>query len=167
MGNLITQLAVLAGAAHVIVSEPVKHRREKALENGASHVIDPGTQDVATVLRKIRRIGADVVFEVAGNLKLQAATVYYARKGGQIVWFGCSPSDGRIEVNPYYINDFELKISGSFNNPFATDRSVRLLASKKVRVSNLISHRISLRDYQEVFKIFGGQGTLKLMVVMD
>lgn len=167
MGNLITQLALQAGAAHVIVSEPIPYRREKALENGATHVIDPTTQDVDTELRKIRRIGADVVFEAAGNLKLQAASVYYARKGGTIVWFGCSPADGRIEVNPYYINDFELKISGSFNNPFATARAVRLLASHKVRVENLISHHFHLKDYPKVFETFGTPASLKLMVHID
>ena len=164
MGNLITQLASQAGAAQVIVSEPIGFRRERALENGATAVIDPFNQDVDRELRKFRRIGADVVFEVAGNNKLQAAAVYYARKGGQIVWFGCSPSDGKIEVNPFYVNDFELKISGSFNNPFATARAVRMLAGKKVRVDNLISHHIALKDYLDVFKIFGGRDTLKLMV---
>ncbi len=167
MGNLITQLATQAGAAQVIVSEPIAFRRQRALENGASAVIDPLNQDVDRELRKMRRIGADVVFEVAGNLKLQAAAVYYARKGGQIVWFGCSPSDGKIEVNPYYVNDFELKIAGSFNNPFATARAVRLLEGKKVRVDNLISHRIGLQEYLDVFKIFGGRDTLKLMVLPD
>jgi len=167
MGNLITQLAVLAGAAQVIVSEPIQYRREKALENGATVAIDPLQQDVAAELRKIRRIGADVVFEVAGNLRLQAAAVYYARRGGQIVWFGCSPSDGKIEVNPYDINDAELKIAGSFNNPFATGRAVSMLGSRKVRVDNLISHHIALSEYLDVFKLFGGPGTLKLMVHTD
>jgi 2-desacetyl-2-hydroxyethyl bacteriochlorophyllide A dehydrogenase len=164
MGNLITQLAAHAGAAQVIVSEPIRFRREKALENGATSLIDPFNQDVDAELRKIRRIGADVVFEVAGNLKLQAAAIYYARKGGQVVWFGCSPMDGKIEVSPYYVNDAELKISGSFNNPFATARAVRMLGEKKVRVDNLISHHIALKDYPSVFNIFGGPDTLKLMV---
>lgn len=165
MGNLITQLAAHAGAAQVIVSEPIEFRRERAMENGATAVIDPRSQDVDAELRKIRRLGADVVFEVAGNLKLQAAAVYYARKGGQVVWFGCSPSDGKIEINPYYVNDAELKLSGSFNNPFATARAVRMLGEKKVRVDNLISHRIGLNEYPDVFKVFGGPDTLKLMVL--
>jgi len=167
MGNLITQLATRAGAAHVIVSEPIQYRREKALENGATAVVDPIQQDVNAELRKIRRIGADVVFEVAGNNKLQAAAVNYARRGGQIVWFGCSPSENSISVNPYYVNDAELKILGSFNNQFSTAKAVSMLESKKVRVDNLISHQIALKDYLDVFKIFGGPGTLKLMVSTD
>jgi 2-desacetyl-2-hydroxyethyl bacteriochlorophyllide A dehydrogenase len=167
MGNLLTQLSVHAGAAQVIVSEPIAHRREKALENGATVVIDPTCQDMDAELRKIRRIGADVVFEAAGNLRLQAAAVYYARRGGQVVWFGCSPMNGVIEINPYYVNDAELKISGSFNNPFNTARAVSMLASGKVRVDNLISHRFALADYPAVFDMFGGPQTLKLMVVME
>jgi L-iditol 2-dehydrogenase len=167
MGNLITQLAARAGATNIIVSEPIQRRREIALENGATHVIDPYALDVDTELRKIRRIGADVVFEVAGNLKVQSDSVYYGRKGATLVWFGCAPMEGRIEVNPFYINDSELTITGSFNNPFATARAVRMLGSKKVRVDNLISHRIALHDYLDVFKVFGGPDTLKLMVLTD
>jgi 2-desacetyl-2-hydroxyethyl bacteriochlorophyllide A dehydrogenase len=167
MGNLLTQLCALAGAANVIVSEPIAYRRDIALENGATRVLDPKNLDIDKELRNIRTIGADVVFEAAGNLKLQAQSVYYARKGGTIVWFGCSPVDRKIEIDPYYINDAEISIRGSFNNPFATARAVQLLGSGKVRVDNLISHHIGLNDYLDVFEIFGGPDTLKLMVRID
>jgi L-iditol 2-dehydrogenase len=167
MGNLITQLAANAGAANVIVSEPILKRREVALANGATHVIDPFAQNVDTELRKIQKIGADVVFEVAGSPKLQGPAIYFARKAGTVMWFGCSPSDKVIDVNPFYVNDSELHILGSYNNQFATAKAVKLLASRKVRVENLISHRIDLKDYLKVFELFGGQDTIKLMVNMD
>lgn len=167
MGNLITQLCALAGAAQVIVSEPIAHRRQIALANGATHVIDPLNQDVDAELRKIRKIGADVVFEVAGNLKVQAESIYYARRAGTVVWFGCSPMDGKVEVNSFYVNDSEVSVVGSYNNPFATARAIRMLGSGKVHVDNLISHHIALKDYLDVFRLFGGPDTLKLMVVTD
>jgi 2-desacetyl-2-hydroxyethyl bacteriochlorophyllide A dehydrogenase len=167
MGNLLTQLAALRGAVNIIVSEPNKKRRELALENGATHVIDPGTEDVDAELRKIRRIGADVIVEAAGNLSLQAQSIYYSRKGGTIVWFGCSPMDKTVPVNSYDINDRELTVLGSFNNQFATARAVELLSSQKIRVENLVSHHIPLAEYLDVFKIFGGSDTLKLMVLTE
>ena len=167
MGNLITQLAARAGAANVLVSEPIQRRREVALENGATHVIDPKVQDVDAEIRKVQKIGADVVFEVAGSPKLQGPAVYYARKAGTIMWFGCAPADKNIEVNPFYVNDYELHIMGSFNNQFATAKAVSMLASRKIRVDNLISHRIALKDYLDVFKLFGGPDTIKLMVNME
>ncbi len=41
MGNLITQCAAHAGAATIVVSEPIALRRELAVAHGATHVIDP------------------------------------------------------------------------------------------------------------------------------
>jgi threonine dehydrogenase-like Zn-dependent dehydrogenase len=102
---------------------------------------------------------------VAGNSKAQANCISYARKGGTIVFFGCSPKENNIEVNPFVINENELKILGSFNNQFATQRAVDMLASKKIRVDNLISHRFTLDNYLDVFKVFGAADSMKLMVI--
>ena len=167
MGNLIAQCAARAGAAAVVVSEPIARRRELAAANGATHVIDPGRQDVGKELKKIRRIGADVVFEAAGNSAAQAACMPLARKGGTIVFFGVSPQDRLIQVNPFVINENELSIRGSYNNPFATARAVAMLASGAVRVRGLISHRLPLKQYPEAFRLFGGPDTMKLMVSME
>ena len=164
MGNLITQCAAHAGATTILVSEPIALRRELALAHGATHVIDPVSQDVEKELKKVRRIGADVVFEVAGHSGAQASCIPLARKGGTIMFFGVSPQDKLIPVNPFVINENELRILGSFNNQFSTARAVGLLASGAVRVKKLISHRLGLKDYLDVFRLFGGRDTMKLMV---
>jgi 2-desacetyl-2-hydroxyethyl bacteriochlorophyllide A dehydrogenase len=167
MGNLITQCALHAGAAAVVVSEPIEARRKLAAARGATHLLDPGRQDVGRELRKLRRIGADVVFEAAGNPQAQAACLALARKGGTVVFFGVSPQDRLIQVNPFQINENELRILGSYNNPFATARAVDLLASGAVRVAELVSHRLALKDYLEAFRLFGGRDTMKLMVRLE
>jgi len=167
MGNLITQCALRAGASTVVVSEPIAGRRKLAAAHGATHLIDPASQDLGRELKNIRRIGADVVFEVAGNPDAQAACLPLARRGGTVMFFGVSPQDRLIQVNPFLINENELRILGSYNNPFATARAVDLLASGAVRVGDLISHRLKLKEYSEVFRLFGGPDTMKLMVRMD
>jgi len=167
MGNLILQCAAHSGAANIIVSEPIEFRRKLALENGATHVIDPNIENVEEELKKINQNGADVVFECTGNLKLQADAIRYVCKGGTIVWFGCSPQGKVIEIDTYYVNNREINITGSFNNPFATSRAIQMLESKDVRVDNLISHRIKLGEYLKVFDLFGRENTMKLIVVMD
>jgi 2-desacetyl-2-hydroxyethyl bacteriochlorophyllide A dehydrogenase len=164
MGNLIAQCARRAGAATIVVSEPIAGRRELAEAHGATHLLDPTRQDVAQELKKIRKIGADVVFEAAGNPAAQAACLGLARKGGTIMFFGVSPQDRLIQVSPFLINENELRILGSYNNPFATARALELLAGGAVRVKELISHRVALKDYLEVFRLFGGKETMKLMV---
>ena len=167
MGNLITQCAAHAGAANIIVSEPIEYRRKIAKANGATHVIDPFNEDVDGALRDIRKIGADVVFEAAGNNKLQETALQYVRKGGTVVWFGCSPVGKTIPIDSFDVNDREVRIQGSFNNPYSTGRAIKLLGSGAVRVDNLISHHIPLKDYLSVFDIFGSSDSLKLMVEMD
>jgi 2-desacetyl-2-hydroxyethyl bacteriochlorophyllide A dehydrogenase len=167
MGNLIVQLAVHAGAAKVVVSEPIGLRRQRAAESGATHLLDPARQDVGRELGRIQSIGADVVFEVAGSSEAQASCLSLARKGGTVVFFGVGPQGRTIPVNPFLINENELTIRGSFNNPFATSRAVQLLASGACRVTGLISHRLPLSRYPEVFRLFGGADTLKLMVQID
>jgi 2-desacetyl-2-hydroxyethyl bacteriochlorophyllide A dehydrogenase len=167
MGNLILQCAIHAGATTVIVSEPIRLRRERALANGATFVVDPCTEDVEAAVRSIKRIGVDVVFECAGNLALQANSLKMVRKGGTVVLFGVSPQDGLISISPFEVNERELRITGSYNNPFATARALQLLAGKAVRVDNLITHRLPLERYLDVFRIFGRSDTVKLMVLMD
>lgn len=167
MGNLIIQCARLAGAINIIASEPIAYRRKLALDNGATHVIDPSCEDVGEEIKKIKRIGADVVFECAGSVKLQGDALRYVCRGGSVVWFGCSPPGKTVDVDGYYINDNEIKITGSFNNPFTTSRAIELLANGSVVVENLISHRIKLEDYLSVINLFGGSDTLKLLAVTD
>jgi 2-desacetyl-2-hydroxyethyl bacteriochlorophyllide A dehydrogenase len=167
MGNLITQCVRNAGAARIIVSEPIEKRRILAMENGATHVIDPLKQDVRHELKRISPIGADVVFEVAGNTKVQECVLGEVRKGGSVVLFGCSPKDNTIAINPFYVNENELHILGSFNNQFSTARAVEMLGSHKVVVENLISHVFGLREYMDVLKVFGTPASVKLMVTMQ
>ena len=164
MGNLIIQCVRNSGATNIIVSEPIQKRRETAMINGATHVLDPYNCDIGSEVRKIKSVGADIVFEVAGNLTVQAACPSYTRKGGTIVFFGVSPQSGLAEISPFVINENELKIYGSFNNRASTARAVDMLSKKIVRVDNLISHRFALENYLDVFLQFGDADTIKLMV---
>ena len=167
MGNLITQCVKNSGAANIIVSELIAERRAKAMENGATHVFDPRSCDISEELKKIKPVGADVVIEVAGNSQAQASCPALARKGGTIVYFGCSPKDNLIQINPYLVNENEQRILGSFNNKAATERAVEMLSLGRIRVDNLVSHRFKLNEYLDVFKHFGGGDTMKLMVRME
>ena len=167
MGNLIMQCVKLCGAANIVISEPIEKRRQLAMENGATLAIDPLKNDIRREIFRINNVGADVVFEVAGNSSVQAGTFNQVRKGGTIVFFGCSPKDRTIEINPFDVNENELKIIGSFNNQFATARAVEMLSTRKINVSNLISHVIPLKDYLDVINVFGTPDSVKLMVTME
>ncbi len=167
MGNLVMQLASIAGASNIIVSEPIKKRREIASEYGANHVIDPINENIKKEVKKIKYCGADVVIDCSGKSKVAETTLHLARRGGHIVWFGVCPKGETIPITPFDVNENEFFISGSFNNPYTQLKAIELLASGKVRISKLVNPKISLDDFNRVWEIFGGPDTMRIMVDME
>jgi len=166
MGNLVMQLAVIAGAANIIISEPITRRREIALEYGATHKIDPTEQDVAEEVKKIKYCGADVVFECSGNSRVAESALHFSRRGGYVIWFGVSPKGETIPISPFDVNENELTIRGSFNNPFAQIKAVELLASRKIKTDKLVNPKLSIDEFDKVWGIFGGPETMRIMITM-
>ena len=66
VGISVVQGAVLAGASTIVVSDPVAERRDAAKRFGATHVIDPTTEDLHTACYDLTGIGMDYAFEAAG-----------------------------------------------------------------------------------------------------
>lgn len=151
IGILLAKMAKLHGAAKVIVSEPAAHRREKVLEHGATHVIDPLNEDVqARVLELTDGLGADVVIEAAGRVETASQVTKYAGRSGRILFFGIVPPDKRIEISPNEIFTKELKIIGSAINPFVHYRAIQLL--KQMNVRDLVTHSFPLSQINEALE---------------
>jgi (R,R)-butanediol dehydrogenase/meso-butanediol dehydrogenase/diacetyl reductase len=68
IGLALTMAARIRGAGKIIVSEPLEMRRSKALEVGATHVIDPGKETSRTRVRELTgSLGADISFDAVGS----------------------------------------------------------------------------------------------------
>ena len=59
--------------------------------------------------------------------------------------FGVAPQAAEIRLSPYDIYRREISITGSFTNPYTHARALALLASGRLRVESLISHRLPLK----------------------
>ena len=70
IGQMTAQIARLAGARRVAVSEPVERRREAARDHGADLLVDPVASDAAELLKAEFRSGGepgvDVALETSG-----------------------------------------------------------------------------------------------------
>ena len=83
IGLATVQGAKLASASKVIVSDPLPERRELAMRLGATHTIDPNTENVVSVCMALTdNIGADYVFEIAGLAVLIEQGIQASRAGG-------------------------------------------------------------------------------------
>jgi 2-desacetyl-2-hydroxyethyl bacteriochlorophyllide A dehydrogenase len=165
MGGLLTQLARIAGAARVIVSEPVKERRKLLEQLGADVTIDPMREDVGVAVRRIAAQGADIVLEAAGLTRTAAQAFTLTRRGGTIVFFGVLAPAERIEISPYEVFSNEWTIRGSFVNPFTTARAVSLLAAGRINVKPFISHQFPLNQFDQALKKFGQPDSYKIQVL--
>jgi 2-desacetyl-2-hydroxyethyl bacteriochlorophyllide A dehydrogenase len=153
IGCLLLQLAQLRGAATVLVSEPNPSRREIATTLGAT-VVPGGPEEFrARVLEQTEGLGADVVIEAAGRRVTGELALGLVRRGGIVLWFGtCDPKD-MIAISPYWVNENEITIKGSFNNPFTHAPALAMVTAGHVRLAPLLTDRVALTDLERALDL--------------
>lgn len=162
IGLIMLQLARLAGAATIIVSEPVEQKRKMALGLGADHAVDPMEKTPFQLMEEegIREI--NVTIECVGRRETMLDAFRYAGNGGQVLLFGLTAPDCEIPVKPYEIFQRELTVTASYVNPYTHGRAANLINTGKIRLSELISDRLALDEIGKAFEIRGRNG--KMMI---
>lgn len=144
IGCLLIQLARIQGAGTILAVEPNSARRDHAIAAGADLTCAP--EEAIAVLKELRDPAADVVVEASGRTQTAEWALGLVRRGGTVVLFGVYPEQERLQVNPFRVNEDELRIVGSLNNPNTHQRAIDLLASGRVVLDGVITHRLSLED---------------------
>jgi 2-desacetyl-2-hydroxyethyl bacteriochlorophyllide A dehydrogenase len=164
MGAIILQLARMQGASHVIMIDPQEGRRKRAEALGASWVLDPAKEQVGPAIRSQYPDGAEVVFDCSGNVAAVRQTLEVVMRGGTVMLYGVCHKDQNLEINPFWVNDNEITIRGSYNNPNTMARALDLLASGRLDAGAVVTHLFSLEKGLEAFHATGGADCLKVMV---
>lgn len=163
IGQLFLQLVKAAGVSHITVSEPNVHKREALLALGAHAVVSPFDTVEAAELQN----SADVVIECVGRPESVELAVAAARKGGQVLLFGVASPDASVAISPYDIFSKELRIMGSFINPYTHEEAIALIAQGIVRVEPLISHSFRLNDLPEVMASYPQLNVTKAVIIQE
>ena len=128
IGLLILQLAIKAGAAKVLLSEPVAEKRKLAKELGADIVVDPLREDLLEISNKFTdRRGFNVCIEVTGIPAIARQLILLAEGCGTIVWVGTYPSGSDASVPLDYMYSKELSIHSVRLAPYSFSRAVQML----------------------------------------
>ncbi|MFI5507673.1 Zn-dependent alcohol dehydrogenase [Mycobacterium sp. NPDC051804] len=99
IGLSVVQGARIAGAARIVLSDPIAERRELAAKLGATDLIDPEADDLVGVVRDLTEgEGADTVFEASGVGALQRVAISATRPGGTTVLVGAPPGDHTLKI---------------------------------------------------------------------
>jgi Zn-dependent alcohol dehydrogenase len=155
IGLSSVQGAKIAGAARIIVSDPVAERREVAKRFGATDLLDPTSEDVAAAARELTGgIGVDYAFETAGVSALIGVGVAAARNGGTIVCVGAPPITDNVDLGPAAVFAISGKkvmgtILGNCNSLHEIPRLLSLWQAGKLDLEGLITARRPIEEINE------------------
>jgi len=144
MAALLT--AVALGGGDVVAVDGVAAKRERALELGATTVLDPG--EVAS-----SGIRSDVVIEAAGNARAFETALAATAPGGRTVTVGLPPPDAMAAVSPLLLVAEARTVIGSYLGSAVPSRDIPVFAQwwreGRLPVEALVSSRIALDDVNE------------------
>lgn len=154
IGLSAVQGARIAGAARILVSDPVAERREIASRLGATDLIDPTVDDVVQRTHTLTGIGADYAFETAGRAALIQTGIFATRAGGTTVCVGAPPIDEGIAFGPasvFVIQEKKLLgcTLGSSNSLRDIPRLVALWQAGRLDLEAMVTARRPLEAINE------------------
>jgi L-iditol 2-dehydrogenase len=162
IGLLIIQLLRLAGAAAILASEPLGHRRAAALTMGATDVFDgPGADGQGG-----RAPGpeVDVAFDVSGTDDALADALDWAAPGGRVVLVGI-PEGDRTTFRAGVARRKELSLLLCRRMRSSDlDRAIALVADGRVELGGLITHRYPLGEAPAAFATLAARTGIKVAV---
>ena len=148
IGLLTMQVARSAGAAKVFISDFDSDRLKIAKLLGASETVDAANGTAKQVMHLTGEKGADVVLEAVGKEETLNEAIDAAGPAGRVVAIGLS-AEASLRFHFFEFMKKELDILGVWRYRGAYSPAIALLASKRVRVDALITHRFSLDQVDE------------------
>jgi L-iditol 2-dehydrogenase len=169
MGLLLSQLALLRGAARVIMIDTIEKRLRLAAEVGATDIINFEKADaVQQVLQLTGGFGADVVIEATGAIEAYRQAVLMGRKGSTVLFFGGLPQGLSLDIDPNVIHYNQIQLKGSYSYTTETFRNaLKLIEAERIEVGRFITHRYPLTKLKEAIQKSGEMDSLKVMIIFD
>ncbi|MGM9982006.1 MAG: zinc-dependent alcohol dehydrogenase family protein [Limosilactobacillus sp.] len=157
-GQLIAQILKSRGVHEVTLAGS----NDDKLENNKKHF---GFKTINNVKHpeEVKADSYDIVVEAVGLPQTQEQAVEAASRGGQVLMFGVGNPDSTFKVNTYKVFQKQLKIQGTFINPYTFEDSIALLQSGAVDPLPLISHVLDF-DHVEDFVSGKLKGVSKAIV---
>jgi threonine dehydrogenase-like Zn-dependent dehydrogenase len=160
IGLLMTQVALLKGC-RVIAVDLEDYRLDLSLKYGADAVINAKSEDVRKTVRKLTKIGSDLVIEAAGTTQTVEQTPFLVRKAGKVALVG--ESKGRMNLE----DADEALFFTIYISPVEYPAAVELIARKLVDVQGLITHRFKLDEFEKALAIVDNPSEKPLKVIVS
>jgi L-iditol 2-dehydrogenase len=158
--------AALKHPAALVALDMVDSRLAKAKEFGATHIFNPGTDDVAAEIMKMTDgYGCDVYIEATGHPSSVVQGLGLIRKLGTFVEF--SVFGEPVSVDWSIIGDRkELDIFGSHLSPYCFPYVINGIADGTLKTDGVIQTMFKLEEWEKGFEYATGKhGDLKVALL--
>ncbi len=168
IGLLTLVAAKSMGAGKVLAVDVLDSRLELAKQMGADAVCNPTKQDLLGAITEV--FGperADISFECSASEPALNQAIDLARKGATIVQVGCFGPPVTIK-NMSYIQEHELMIVGTmmYMQPDYQE-AIDILHNSRLPLEVLITHRFSLEEVAEAFRMLDEEKAKVIKAVID
>ena len=148
--GLVSMMALKArGVSEVYVVDIMEKRLEKAMELGATGVINGAKEDV---LERVQRLtdekGMDLVIETAGTEITTRQAIHMAKKGSNIVLVGYSKS-GEMTLPMSLVLDKELTLKTVFRYRHIYPMAIDAVATGKVNLEGIVTDIFTLDEVKK------------------
>ncbi len=155
IGLFAVGVARAAGATKIFLTGMEPYRLDIGTQMGADRVINITTENAVEIVKEATGgLGADVVIEMSGATRAMQDGIAMLRRGGRYCFFGIFKDN----LVPTPLNDIVFN-GGTFYGingrmMFDTWFTVsNMLASKRLDISPVITHRLPLSSFEEAFEL--------------
>lgn len=143
IGLLLLQVARLAGAGKVLVSDVLDYRLELARRLGADFTVNVSQRDLVEAAREVG--GCEVVIDGVGNQQSISQSIQMCKPGGRVVVYGVPPQgELALPVLEAFRKDLSLHVSRLYPRSF--EAGFALLQSGKLDLGPVITTRVPLAE---------------------
>ncbi len=169
IGLCATAGAKLSGATTIIGVDSVAARLEVSRRLGADHAIDfHKTDPVAEIMRLTDGRGVDVSIEALGTQSTFESALRVLRPGGTLSSLGVYSTDLRIPLDAFAagLGDHRIVTTLCPGGKERMRRLVEVVASGRIDLRPLVTHRFKLDDIEAAYDLFAHQrdGVLKVAI---
>ncbi|MBN3306621.1 DHSO dehydrogenase, partial [Amia calva] len=168
IGLVCLLVAKAMGTSQVVMSDLSADRLQKAKELGADYAMQVQKESAAVLAQRVKGLlgrQPDITIECTGAESCIQTAIYATRSGGVVVLVGLGKEMVNIPLLDAAVREVDLR--GVFRYCNTWPMAISMLASQKVNVKPLVTHRFPLEQALDAFETTRRGLGVKVMVKCD
>jgi L-iditol 2-dehydrogenase len=168
-GLMLAQLAQQRGAVRVIIVDPIAYRRQRALDAGIDHALDPESE-LENLLQQIYTVNdgrkPDIVLVTPSSISAMQQGLELVGLGGTVLFFAPPPPTAMLPITPNSLFFQEISLHTSYSaGPHETRLALDLLRTRRIHPETVITHQFPLREASKAFELVAKPGNALKVVI--